>query len=61
MKKIEPRRSLVTVAVTVSEKEQIESLADQSNLSTSSFARLILLEAGPITLEMTRQIQGDKP
>lgn len=53
MKK-EPRRSLITVAVTVDEKTLIESRATASNMTISSYVRLVLIDAQPITLEVRK-------
>lgn len=53
MKK-EPRRSLITVAVTVDEKSLVESRALASNMTISSYVRLILIDAQPITLEVKK-------
>lgn len=51
----EPRRSIITIAVTIEEKSLIEAHARASELTVSSYARLILLDAHPITLELKKQ------
>lgn len=51
----EPRRSIITIALTIDDKSLIESHARASEMTVSSYARLILLDAHPITLELKKQ------